>query len=60
MEYDSDYSQLSFFKCNDKKLNSKIVNLPKNTTFYWIIGHERMQLSVTVVNDNISNKSYNE
>ena len=49
MLYDSNNNSLSFFKSNDKLLNSKIVNLPKDKTFYWIVGHCLKEMSVTIV-----------
>ena len=49
MFYDSNNNELSFSKSNDALLNSKIVNLPKDKTFYWIVGHEYQQMSVMIV-----------
>ena len=49
IEYDSNNYTLSFSKSNDKALNSKIVNLPKHKTFYWIVGHSSGSMSVTIV-----------
>ena len=49
MLYDSNNNSLSFFKSNDKLLNSTIINLPKDKTFYWIVGHRYKQMCVTIV-----------
>ena len=49
LEYDSNSNRLSFFKSNDELLNSQIINLPKEKTFYWIVGHCYKQTSVTIV-----------
>ena len=50
MQYDSDKSELLFFKCDSYSLlNSKISNLPKNKTFYWLIGHSQKPMSVTIL-----------
>ena len=49
LEYDSNNNRLSFFKSNDALLNSQIINLPKDKTFYWIVGHCYEQMSVTIV-----------
>ena len=56
MIYDSNNCSLTFHKVNDKgflfikskELNSKIINLPKNKVFYWMIGHSYKQMSVTI------------
>ena len=47
--YDSNNNSLSFYKSNKKLLNSTIINLPKDKTFYWIVGHGVQQMSVTIV-----------
>ena len=49
MEYDSNKFELLFFKENDKLLNSKIINLPKNKTFYWMVGHNYKLMEMTIV-----------
>ena len=49
MKYDSNDHVLSFYKSNDAKLNSKIVNLPSDKTFYWFVGRFCDILSVTIV-----------
>ena len=49
LEYDSNNNSLSFYKSNDALLNSKIINLPKDKTFYWIVVHWYKQMSVTIV-----------
>ena len=49
MRYDSYKSELSFSKSNDKLLDSKITNLPKNKTFYWMVGHICKPMSITIV-----------
>ena len=50
LEYNSDLSKLTFSKENDNgKLNASIKNLPKEKTFFWFVGHECKEMSVTVV-----------
>ena len=49
LQYDSNNNILSFFKSNDDKLNASITNLPKNKTFYWIVGHWWKAMSITIV-----------
>ena len=49
LQYDSNNNSLSFFKSNNDKLNSSIINLPKGKTFYWIVGHSTREMSVTIV-----------
>ena len=49
MLYDSSSNSLTFFKSNNKLLNSKIIHLPKEKTFYWIVGHDYGQIFVTIV-----------
>ena len=50
LEYDSNLSILSFSRENDNgKLNSYIKNLPKEVTFYWLVGHAYGEMSITVV-----------
>ena len=49
MVYDSDNLELSFGKSNDQLLDSKIINVPKNQTFYWMVGHRYKPLSMTIV-----------
>ena len=39
LHYDSDNNILSFFKTCDRLLDSRIVNVPQNKTFYWTVGH---------------------
>ena len=48
LRYDSDNNILSFCKSNDDKLDASITNLPKNKTFYWIVGHHDKRMSVTI------------
>ena len=48
--YNSDLNTLSFFKENDNgTLNAFVSNLPKNTTFYWFVGHACGKMSMTIV-----------
>ena len=49
LQYDSNNSTLSFYKSNDDKLDCSIINLPKDKTFYWIVGHSFGEMSVTIV-----------
>ena len=49
LRYDSNNNALSFFKSNDPLLNSKIVNVAKDKTFYWIVGHSHKKMSVTIL-----------
>ena len=49
LEYNSNINELSFFKSNDLLLNSKIINLPKNKTFYWMVGHKYKPMSMTIL-----------
>ena len=48
MYYDSRNYILSFYKSNDKSLNAKVVNLPRNKTFYWMVGHSYGNMSITI------------
>ena len=48
LQYDSHNNVLSFSKSNDPKLDSAISNLPKDKTFYWIVGHSYGQMSITI------------
>ena len=49
LQYDSNNNVLSFFKTNDKLLNSSIINLPKNKTFYWMVGHSWGSFEITII-----------
>ena len=49
LQYDSNNNRLSFFKSNDDKLNACITNLPKDKTFYWIVGHQYGLMEITIV-----------
>ena len=49
LQYDSNNNSLSFLKSNDLLLNSTIINLPKDKAFYWIVGHNRKEMSVTIL-----------
>ena len=40
LEYDSNNNVLSY---------SSIINLPKDKTFYWMVGHSHGQMSMTIV-----------
>ena len=49
LQYNSNKNILSFFKLNDDALNSYIYDLPKNTTFYWFVGHYWDTMGITIV-----------
>ena len=50
LQYDSDFSILSFSKENDNgQLDSCISNLPNQQTFYWFVGHCVGEMSLTCV-----------
>ena len=49
LQYDSNKNSLSFRNANDEKLDSSITNLPKDKTFYWIVGHSFGTMSMTIV-----------
>ena len=51
LSYNSVLSQLSFFKENDNgNLNSSIVNLPQNRTFYWFVAHyDNKPMSISIL-----------
>ena len=49
LSYDSNKNTISFSKCNDKQLDSCIINLPIHRTWYWIVGHCCKPMSVTIV-----------
>ena len=48
MSYDSNNNILSFGKSNDDQLNSSIIHLPENKTFYWIVGHSYGNMAMTI------------
>ena len=50
LSYNSALNELSFGKENDNnKLNSLVKNLPCNQTFYWFVGHDYGEMSMTIV-----------
>lgn len=49
LEYNSYQNSLSFKFERDVKLDSKIVGLPKNKSFYWMVGHNKCMMSITIV-----------
>lgn len=49
--YDSNKNELNFTKENDEKLDAFISNLPADTIFYWMVGHNSDTMSITIQND---------
>ena len=49
LTYDSDNGILWFGKENDDKLDAFIKKLPRNQTFYWMVGHHYKPFAITIV-----------
>lgn len=48
IKYDSNNRTLEFGKENDNNVDVIIKCLPKNKVFYWMVGHRRSQMSITI------------
>ena len=47
--YDSDLNILSLLKENDSSFDAKLINSPKNQTFFWFVAHFKKNMSITIV-----------
>ena len=47
--YDSDLNILSLSKENNSSFDAKLINLPKNQTMYWFVGHFVKKMCLTIV-----------